>query len=67
MTCAGISLDQMVRCCVGQSLFEAVLLFFGETRVFDSTRDIDTAGYAAFLVSTPSLRPSLTLAGPFLS
>jgi hypothetical protein len=67
MACAGISLDQMVRRCVGQILFEAVFLFFGETRVFDNTRDIDTAGYAAFLLSTPSLRPSRTFAGPFLS
>jgi hypothetical protein len=45
MTCAGISLDQMVHPCLGQSLFEAVLLFFGETRVLDSTGDIDPAGY----------------------
>ena len=44
VTCAGISLDQMVHPCLGQSLFEAVLLFFGETRVLDSTGDIDTAG-----------------------
>ena len=30
MTCTGISLDQMVHPGLGQSLFEAVLLFFGE-------------------------------------
>jgi len=44
MACAGISLDQMVHPCLGQSLFEAVLLFLGETPVLDSTGDIDTAG-----------------------
>jgi hypothetical protein len=45
MTCAGISLDQMVHPCLGQSLFEAALLFLGKTRVLDSTSDVDTAGY----------------------
>src|SRR5690242_321490 len=45
MTRAGVSLDHMVYPCVGQSLFEAVLLFLGETRVLDSTSDVDTAGY----------------------
>src|SRR5216684_4336290 len=45
MARAGISLYQMIHPCLGQSLFEAVLLFLGETPVLDSTGDVDTAGH----------------------